>query len=236
MSPTPRSAKYPVSHGCHHLRGGGNVRLWSSSPPWRRWSVVYSSWNSGASGARVCASIIACNLAIGSERPATASGVAILGAYSRSGHVADAQVGEIPGYARLPPPPGWRITSPLVIVSAVGGDGALCIAAGTAGRVCASIIACNLAIGSGRPATASGVAILGACSRSGHVADAQVGEIPGFARLPPPPGWRITSPLVIVSALAEMGSVLREQRAVVALCERRGRHGRRVLGGARGFP
>ena len=71
-------------------------------------------------------------------------------------------------------------------------------------RVCASIIACNLAIGSGRPATASGVAILGACSRSGHVADAQVGEIPGFARLPPPPGWRITSPLVIVSTLAEM--------------------------------
>ena len=65
MSPTPRSAKYPVSHGCHHLRGGdfggvlslracrrrpgrrntrfrtaatayrggGNVRLRSSSPP-----------------------------------------------------------------------------------------------------------------------------------------------------------------------------------------------------------
>ena len=57
-------------------------------------------------------------------------------------------------------------------------------------RVCASIIACNLAIGSGRPATASGVAILGACSRSGHVTNAQVGEIPGFARLPPPPGWR----------------------------------------------
>ena len=101
-------------------------------------------------------------------------------------------------------------------------------------RVCASIIACNLAIGSGRPATASGVAILGACSRSGHVADAQVGEIPGFARLPPPPGWRKCPPLVIVSALAE-GSVLREQRAVVALCEQRGRRGRQVLGGARGF-
>ena len=98
-------------------------------------------------------------------------------------------------------------------------------------RVGASIIACGLAIGSGRPATASGVAILGACSRSGHVADAQVGEIPGFARLPPPPGWRKCPPLVIVSTLAE-GSVLREQHAVVA---RRGRHGRRVLGGARGF-
>ena len=71
-------------------------------------------------------------------------------------------------------------------------------------RVCASIIACSLAIGSGRPATTSGVAILGACSRSGHVADAQVGEIPGFARLPPPPGWRKCPPLVIVSTLAEM--------------------------------
>ena len=33
MSPTPRSAKYPATHGCHHLRGGGNVRLSSSSPP-----------------------------------------------------------------------------------------------------------------------------------------------------------------------------------------------------------
>ena len=56
------------------------------------------------------------------------------------------------------------------------------------GQVCASIIACSLAIGSRRPATTSGVAILGACSRSGHVADAQVGEIPGFARQPPPTG------------------------------------------------
>ena len=64
--------------------------------------------------------------------------------------------------------------------------------------------ACSLAIGSRRPATTSGVAILGACSRSGHVADAQVGEIPGFARLPPPPGWRKCPPLVIVSTLAEM--------------------------------
>ena len=65
--------------------------------------------------------------------------------------------------------------------------------------------------GSGRPATASGVAILGACSRSGHVADAQVGEIPGFARLPPPPGWRKCPPLVIVivSASAEVGRTLR---------------------------
>ena len=33
MSPTPRSAKYGVTHGCHHLRGGGNARLRSSSPP-----------------------------------------------------------------------------------------------------------------------------------------------------------------------------------------------------------
>ena len=38
-----------------------------------------------------------------------------------SGYVADTPVGSKPGYAQLPPPPGWRITSPLVIVSAVGG-------------------------------------------------------------------------------------------------------------------
>ena len=33
MSPTPRSAKYRAMHSCHHLRGGGNVRLRSSAPP-----------------------------------------------------------------------------------------------------------------------------------------------------------------------------------------------------------
>ena len=38
-----------------------------------------------------------------------------------SGHVADTPVGEIPGYAQLPPPPGWRKCSPLVIVSADSG-------------------------------------------------------------------------------------------------------------------
>ena len=65
-------------------------------------------------------------------------------------------------------------------------------------------------------------------SGSPHVADAQVGEIRGYARLPPPPGWRKCPPLVIVSDLAE-GSVLREQHAVVALCEQRGR------GGGQGF-
>ena len=53
-------------------------------------------------------------------------------------------------------------------------------------RVGASIIACSLAIGRGRPATISGVAIFVCISPSGHVADAQVGEIPGFARQPPP--------------------------------------------------
>ena len=70
-------------------------------------------------------------------------------------------------------------------------------------RVCASIIACGLAIGSGRPATTSGVAILGACSRSGHVADAQVGEIPGFARQPPPTG---------VAEMSASGHRLRHRR------------------------
>ena len=29
----PRSAKYGATHGGHHLRGGENVRLWSSFPP-----------------------------------------------------------------------------------------------------------------------------------------------------------------------------------------------------------
>ena len=33
MSPRPRVAKYGVTHSCHHLRGGGNARLRSSSPP-----------------------------------------------------------------------------------------------------------------------------------------------------------------------------------------------------------
>ena len=33
MSPTPRSAKYPATHSCHRLRGGGNARLRSSAPP-----------------------------------------------------------------------------------------------------------------------------------------------------------------------------------------------------------
>ena len=70
-------------------------------------------------------------------------------------------------------------------------------------RVCASIIACSLAIGSGRPATTSGVAILGACSRSGHVADAQVGEIPGYARQPPPTG---------VAEMSASGHRLRRRR------------------------
>ena len=63
--------------------------------------------------------------------------------------------------------------------------------------------------GNGQPATASGVAIFVCISPSGHVADAQVGEIPGYARLPPPPGWRKCPPLVIVSASAEVGRTLR---------------------------
>ena len=46
-----------------------------------------------------------------------------LGAILPAPHVADAQVGEIRGYARLPPPPGWRKCSPPVIVSAAGGVG-----------------------------------------------------------------------------------------------------------------
>ncbi|MDD7405583.1 MAG: hypothetical protein PUG32_06850 [Bacteroidales bacterium] len=30
---TPRVAQYPATHSCNPCRGGGNVRLWSSSPP-----------------------------------------------------------------------------------------------------------------------------------------------------------------------------------------------------------
>ena len=44
---------------------------------------------------------------------------------SCSPHVADAQVGEIRGYARLPPPPGWRKCPPLGIGFASGGGAAL---------------------------------------------------------------------------------------------------------------
>ena len=32
MSPTPRSAKYGVTHDCNPSRGSENVRLWSSAP------------------------------------------------------------------------------------------------------------------------------------------------------------------------------------------------------------
>ena len=46
MSPTPRSAQYPATHSCHHLRGGENVRLWSSSSP----SVIVSD-NGGVADA-----------------------------------------------------------------------------------------------------------------------------------------------------------------------------------------
>ena len=73
-------------------------RSWlSSSPPWRRWDVVCSG--------------TACHRLRGVDIYVSSS----------SGYVADTPVGSIPGYARLPPPPGWRKCMPLVIVSAVGG-------------------------------------------------------------------------------------------------------------------
>ena len=53
------------------------------SPTWRRWEAF-----------------------CGNGQPATTSGVAMYIAGSGSPHVADAQVGEIRGYARLPPPAG----------------------------------------------------------------------------------------------------------------------------------
>ena len=69
-------------------------------------------------------------------QPATAYGVAIIYVFSRSGHVADTQVGKIPGYAQLPPPPGWLITSPLVIVSADGGEAGAALRQSETGTYC----------------------------------------------------------------------------------------------------
>ena len=56
-------------------------------------------------------------------QPRTTSGVRLCtGAIWHAPHVATTPRGEIRGYARLPPPPGWRKCSPPVIVSAAGGD------------------------------------------------------------------------------------------------------------------
>ena len=38
MSPTPRSAKYGATHSGNPSRGGGNARLWSSSPLLAEWA------------------------------------------------------------------------------------------------------------------------------------------------------------------------------------------------------
>ena len=77
----------------------------------------------GASVARVWASIIACGLAIGSGRPATTSGVAIFMVGSAVPACRHAQVGEIRGYARRQPLPGWRKCPPLPFACG-GGAGA----------------------------------------------------------------------------------------------------------------
>ena len=56
-------------------------------------------------------------------QPRTTSGVRLCtGAIWHAPHVATTPRGEIRGYARLPPPPGWRKCSPPVIVSAAGRD------------------------------------------------------------------------------------------------------------------
>ena len=56
-----------------------------------------------------------------------------------------------------------------------------------------------------QPRTTSGVRLCtGAIWHAPHVATTPRGEIRGYARLPPPPGWRKCSPPVIVSAVAEM--------------------------------
>ena len=46
MSPRPRVAKYGVTHSCHHLRGGGNARLRSSSPLLAEWADAAHSMHS----------------------------------------------------------------------------------------------------------------------------------------------------------------------------------------------
>ena len=48
MSPTPRSAKYGVTHGCNPSRGSENVRLWSSTSPWRWWVAKCGAMDSCA--------------------------------------------------------------------------------------------------------------------------------------------------------------------------------------------
>ena len=59
-------------------------------------------------------------------QPRTTSGVRLCtGAIWHAPHFATTPRGEIRGYARLPPPPGWRKCSPPVIVSANGGGRAL---------------------------------------------------------------------------------------------------------------
>ena len=72
----------------------------------------------------------------GLRTAATTSGVALWGAHRWSPHVADAQVGEIRGYARLQPLAGLGKCPPLVIVSAVGGEADSALRPTTALRGC----------------------------------------------------------------------------------------------------
>ena len=46
MSPTPRSAKYGATHSGNPSRGGGNARLWSSSPLLAEWADASHSMHS----------------------------------------------------------------------------------------------------------------------------------------------------------------------------------------------
>ena len=85
------------------------------SPTWRRWEAFCGNGqpatSSGVAIIYVFSLLRACRRRPGRRNTrlrtaATASGVAIFVCISPSGHVADAQVGEIRGYARLPPPAG----------------------------------------------------------------------------------------------------------------------------------
>ena len=110
-------------------------------------------------------------------------------------HVADTQLGEIRGYARLPPLPGWDITPPLVIQPShhpLNHPHRSLFSY----HVCATHVA-DSGLHRTAPHHLRGAIVGDADVVVPHVADTQLGEIRGYAQRPPLPGWNITPPLVI---------------------------------------
>ena len=92
-------------------------------PPRRRWQVVIAP-HDPMSHTLIHSTLHATPW--WQRQPRTTSGVRFgWDTTTLSPHVATTPRGEIRGYARLPPPPGWRKCSPPVIVSANGGGRAL---------------------------------------------------------------------------------------------------------------